>query len=48
MLNASATRNTIKGASLVNPSARPSAVAHTASRTPDAIRTTHAMTKTPS
>lgn len=43
MLNASATRNTIEGASLVNPSARPSAVAHTASKTPDTIRTTHAM-----
>ena len=48
MLMTSATRNTRDGASLVNPSARPSAVAHTASKTPEATRTIHAMRRLPS
>ena len=44
MLTTSATPNTTDGHSRVHPYERPSALAHTASSTPDKTSTTHAMT----
>ncbi len=44
MLATSATPNTMVGTSLVKPSDLPSAVAHTASRHPEMMRTIHDMT----
>src|SRR5690606_20389341 len=44
MLTTTATPNTVVGTGRVNPSERPSAVAQTASRTPDPISTIHAST----
>lgn len=44
MLSASATRKTTEGVSRLNPSDLSSAIAHTASRTPDATSTSHDIT----